>query len=286
MAIATPADKRFRRAHVKPLRKRVGRGFKWRFLRGAVLVAAVAYAVARLVVLVNGMSLLEVNQISVRGNQRLSVEGVQASLDGLIGRNILTVNLGAWRLRLLKSSWVEEASIRRILPSTIDVTVTERHPLGICRIGGRLYLVDAHGVVIDEYGPAYADIDLPIIRGLVGVGASDGFAVDIPRAALAARALSSLSRQDVAERISEVDVTDLSNVAVMLKGDTAVIRLGREDFLERLQSYFELASVLRERIPDIDYVDLRFDRRVYVRPIETRTPLASRVLSPDVGPAP
>ena len=38
--------------------------------------------------------------------------------------------------------------------------------MGIGRVGSALYLVDAHGVIIDEYGPTYADIDLPIIDGL------------------------------------------------------------------------------------------------------------------------
>jgi cell division septal protein FtsQ len=80
--------------------------------------------------------------------------------------------------------------------------------------------------------------------------------------------LSSLSRRDIADRISEVDVTDPYSAAVILEGDPAVIKLGREDFLERLQSYLELSATLRERVPNIDYVDLRFDQRVYVRPVE------------------
>jgi len=45
-----------------------------------------------------------------------------------------------------------------------------------------------------------------------------------------------------------------------------VISLGEDQFLHRLQSYLELAPALRERVPDIDYVDLRFDERIYVRP--------------------
>ena len=48
------------------------------------------------------------------------------------------------------------------------------------------------------------------------------------------------------------------------KDDTALIRVGDEQFVERLQSYLDLAPALRERVPDIDYVDLRFDERVYV----------------------
>jgi cell division septal protein FtsQ len=50
-----------------------------------------------------------------------------------------------------------------------------------------------------------------------------------------------------------------------------MIRLGNERFAERLQSYHELAPALREQVPAIDYVDLRFDERVYVRPSRKKT---------------
>ena len=35
-----------------------------------------------------------------------------------------------------------------------------------------------------------------------------------------------------------------------------------------MQSYVDLAPALRDRVPEIDYVDLRFDERVYVRPVK------------------
>jgi cell division septal protein FtsQ len=66
--------------------------------------------------------------------------------------------------------------------------------------------------------------------------------------------------------VSQIDVADLHNAAVILTGDPAVIQLGEDQFLPRLQGYLELAPALRERVADIDYVDLRFDDRIYVRP--------------------
>ena len=270
MTVAAPADRRFRRAHVKPMRKH-RRRLGWRVAQVVLLVIGLGYAGSRATRVVEPSALLKVKRIDVHGNSRLSSGEVLALLEGLKDRNILAVNLSEWRSRLLRSSWVEEAIVRRILPSTVDVTITERRALGISRMGDNLYLIDSRGVVIDEYGPAYADIDLPIIQGLRGTPGEDGLAVDRQRAELAARVLSSLSARDIAERLSEVDVRDPRDASVILKGDSAIIKLGHEDFLERLRSYLELSSALHERVPDIDYVDLRFDQRVYVRPVETRT---------------
>ena len=56
--------------------------------------------------------------------------------------------------------------------------------------GGELYLIDDGGVIIDQYGPQYADLDLPIVDGLViGSSKTDPF-----RAELAARVIPSPRR--------------------------------------------------------------------------------------------
>ena len=222
--------------------------------------------------------LLQVDRIVVRGTERLSIGEVLSVLSGLRGENIVWSDLSAWRLRLLSSPWVRDAALRRSLPSTVEVIVSERQPVGIARIDGRLYLVDDRAVVIDEYGPQYADFDLPIIDGLAAPAAVAGARPDAARAELAARLIASLgSRPEVARRVSQVDVSDLHNAAVILSGDPAVLYVGEDRFLPRLQSYLDLVEALRERVQEIDYVDLRFDDRIYVRPAGApRSALARR----------
>jgi cell division septal protein FtsQ len=61
-------------------------------------------------------------------------------------------------------------------------------------------------------------------------------------------------------------VTDPHNAAVLLAGDPALVYLGDERFLARLQSYLDLRDALRARVSAIDYVDVRFDDRIYVHP--------------------
>ena len=63
---------------------------------------------------------------------------------------------------------------------------------------------------------------------------------------------------------------DGHDAVVLLQHDTALLHLGEDRFLERLQSYVELAPTLRQRVPNIDYVDLRFDERLYVRPASVK----------------
>ena len=270
MPVTAPADKRFRRAHLKPARKRTGwRSWRWRAAAAAVVIAVAFYAAHRAVPVIVGLEIFRVERLVARGNQRLSNGEVLALLQGLRGRSILSVDLEHWRRAVLTSPWVAGVSLRRTLPSTIEVTIQERAPLGIGRIHGVLYLVDERGGVIDEYGPKYADLDLPIIDGLSSAPHRESS--DAYRALLARRLIDSLRVSNLADRISQIDVSDARNAVVLLDGDPTLIRLGNEGFVERLRSYFELAPALRERIPVIDYIDLRFDDRVYVRPARGKT---------------
>jgi hypothetical protein len=133
-----------------------------------------------------------------------------------------------------------------------------------------MYLVDERGVAIDRYGPQYADLDLPIIDGLSPTEGSGGVLADPGGADLAARVISALgARPDIAARLSQIDVSDPRNAAVILAGEPAVIELGDDQFLQRLQGYLELAAGLRGRVPEIDHVDTRFENRIYVRPART-----------------
>ncbi len=270
--VAAPADKRFRRSHVKPARRRRSwRAFVKPAMTWLILVGLLAFGVYRTTSIAAHAGALQIDRIVVRGNDRMSKGEVQVILKGLRGQNLLWTDLDAWRLRLLASPWVRDASLRRSLPSTVDVVISERSPIGVGRINGEMYLIDDRGVVIDQYGPQYADFDLPIIDGLSLRADRENRITDEARADLAARVITALAaRPAIAKRLSQVDVSDVRNATVIVNGDTAVIHLGDDQFLQRLQSYLDLASALRERVSDIDYVDLRFDDRIYVKPVASK----------------
>ena len=281
--IVAPSDRRFRRAHVKPWRKR----HEWRrivtpLVRYGLTGLALIYGAYRGSSVVAHARVLQIDRIVVRGTERLSNGEVLAVLSGLRGESLVWTDLNVWRRRLLASPWVRDAALRRSLPSTVEVAILERRPIGVARLNGDMFLVDERGVVIDQYGPQYADFDLPIIDGLSAPPGDGGGMTDEARAELAARLIAALkAKPDIARRLSQVDVADLHNASVILEGDPAVLHLGDDQFLQRLQSYLELAPALRERVPDIDYVDLRFEDRIYVRPAFAPSASASSTLRRD-----
>jgi len=268
MRVPAPADKRFRRARVAPSKRSRWPVFSWgRTARATAVLALVLVGAYRASRLVLSAPALTITRFDVRGNVRISTGEVIAVLEGLRGSNMATVDLELWRRRLLSSPWVAEAVMRRVLPGTVAVVISERRPIGIARIGDDLSLVDDRGEIIDEFGPNYAELDLPIISGLAAASPDADARIDREKAILAVHVLADLQpHPSLATLLSELDVTDARDAVLLLKGDTALLRLGDERFAERLQSYLDIAPALRERVASIDYVDLRFDERVYVRP--------------------
>lgn len=284
MSVKVSAEKNFRRARVKPVKKRTAsaRWLSWRVTATMAICLLSVYAIYRATHLVLNASSLQVRSVRVHGNVRLSSGEVQALVEGLLGTNILAANLETYRSRLLSSSgWISGVAVRRVLPSTVDVFVAERTPIGLIRIGAQLYLVDRTGFLIDEFGPRYAEFDFPVIDGAAQPVKGSEPAVDQRRTELVARFMDEVTEADpdLARQVSQLDVNDSRNIVVMLDGDTTLLHLGTEKFAERLQAYIDLAPTLRASVPEIDYVELRFAPRIYVQPVRGTRVVAARPLS-------
>lgn len=269
MKVKAPVEKNFRRAKtVKPAKKRAAAAKRpWKLIAWCAASFFGIFAVYAAVDRVVNASALQVQRIVVRGHVRLSSGEVQALVEGLRGSGILTVDLSKYRERLLLSPWVADAALRRVLPSTIEVFVSEREPMALSRVRDQLYLIDRTGTIIDEFGPKYKKFDLPIVDGAVRSPSSGEPMIDERRVALAARVLDDLaSDRGLAARVSQIDVSDEFDAVVLLRDDPALLHLGTAKFAQRLQGYIDMADRLRETVPDMEYAKLQFDGRIYVKP--------------------
>ena len=272
MGVRVPADKRFHRSHIKPSRRRTIWQQGCRLGRTVVILALVGYALHRATDLVLNASMLAIDKIEVEGLSRFSEGEFNALVNLLHGQNILTIDLNIWRNRLTASPWVKDVEFRRLMPSTIQIAVSEKMPVSFGRVGERLYLIDEDGVVIDEHGPQYGDFDLPIVDNLFVHLDHGQPVIDSARKKMHSRFIGALERRpELLRRVSQIDVADPDDVVVLLDGDGVHLHLGNVRFAERIHQYLEMAGVLREHVPEIAYVDLRYGNRVYVGPSESKS---------------
>jgi cell division protein FtsQ len=182
-----------------------------------------------------------------------------------IGHNIFFVPLGERRRQLEKLPWVEQATVMRLLPNQIRVSIVERQPVAFVRQGAQIGLVDANGILLTMPAAMMAQrhYSFPVVTG---INAQDPIAQRRTRMEVYQRLLAELDAngQKLSAQISEIDLSDPADARVLMPEANGEIlaHFGQDHFLERYQRYKAHISEWQQQYPKLATVDLRYDQQV------------------------
>jgi cell division protein FtsQ len=185
-----------------------------------------------------------------------------------IGRNIFFVPISERRKQLEQIPWIEHATVMRLLPDQIRISVTERKPIAFVRQGSQVALVDGNGVVLAEPPAMMAQhhYSFPVVTG---IDSRDPIAARRARMEVYQRLISQLdsSGQHLSDQISEIDLADPEDARVLMpeQGTDIVAHFGEDHFLERYQRYKAHIAEWRQQYPKLAEVDLRYDQQVVLQ---------------------
>jgi len=181
----------------------------------------------------------------------------QQFLKGKILGNILLLNTNRLRQSLENHRRVKEVRIRRIFPATSKIKIEERVPAAIIKKQSA-FLVDRQGV---QLGPvvltANSSIPLFIDAGNFQLHAQE-------KQDLAWKCMERLTPAQK-EKIDIIDLSEYNNVIVKLKNSLTWLKLGANQFSEKIQTYQTEHSYLEPYEP-LEYVDLRIPGRLIIKP--------------------
>lgn len=109
-----------------------------------------------------------VDEISITGQVLTRESDIISILELDAHSSTLNFDVDAARTRLLSMPAVAEASVRRIYPGRVLVTLVEKQPVARWNVDGVTFLIDATGSQIGDAQPA--DAQLPLV---IGDGAAD-----------------------------------------------------------------------------------------------------------------
>lgn len=119
---------------------RVARGRRRRRVAVAVLVLA---ALAGVLWLLLGSSLLDTRQVEVVGTVELSEQQVRRAAQVPIGTPLLLLDTAAIEARVRQLGRIAGCEVSRSVTGTVRITVSERTPVAVAPAGDRVRLVDA-----------------------------------------------------------------------------------------------------------------------------------------------
>ena len=215
------------------------------------------------------------DQMDITGLHNVTRGQVMEIMGADIGRNVFFIPLDERKKQLEDISWVESATVMRLLPNRIRVQIVERTPVAFAQIGSKILLVDAHGVVMDQPVGSTSKYSFPVI---VGMGEQEPLSTRAARMKIYGQLVKDLDSGGArySQDLSEVDLSDPEDVKVTAAdpGGEVLIHLGSENFLDRYKIYVGHVQEWRAQFQKLRSVDLRYDRQVIVNPDEEQPPAA------------
>lgn len=225
-------------------------------------------------------ALVHPEQIVLAGNHYVAPASVLRIFSADRGKSVLRIPLDERRRQIEALSWVERATVRRVLPNQIAVEISERTPIAFLRGPSELALIDAHGVILER--PVRGNFHFPVITGIAPTMPLDSREERMQLFSGFTQQVESV-RPGAIDRISEVDLSDDHDLRAMLTGfepgavaatpdsqapqrvDTPVlVHFGDNDFAGKYQTLVEEFNDWRSQAGAIESVDLRFSREAVV----------------------
>ena len=204
--------------------------------------------------------------IAIEGNRHVTKAQLLSIFGGDVERNIFTVSLAERRAELERLPWVEHATVMRLLPDHLRVSIVERRPVAFVRQGGNIGLVDGNGVLMDMDLAPGEQYSFPVVTG---ISADEPLSTRAARMKIFERFTTELDAGGgkISEGLSEVDLSSPEDVKATIPDDSTgsskelLVHFGESDFLERYNKYRAHLAEWRAQYPNLASVDMRYERQ-------------------------
>jgi cell division protein FtsQ len=222
--------------------------------------------------IISRADLFRLAQFKVSGNFHVRSQELKSIFTPVLQSNLLTLDLDPLIRQVLDHPWVQEVSIRKVLPDTLWVHIQERTPAAVMENRGRLHWVDGAGVIL---GPAVPRVGvsepLPHISGITldGLLRHDPEQLRRLQTGLDLIALIQNHRDPgtFTAGLGEPLMLDMSHgqrdPRLYLQGYT--VRFGEGSYEEKWKSFMAIQTDLRSRELAPEEIDLRFTDQVIVK---------------------
>lgn len=188
-----------------------------------------------------------------------AVHTPRAALDAITqqyrGMNLFKLDIARVRRDLGALAWVRRVDIEAKIPDTLRIRIAERTPVALVLSDGPVHYVDDDGVTFAELSAAVGDNDLPVISNARGG--------ELARCVAMLRDLRARDPQLYA-RVSEIRPIAPRGFSIFDRELGAFVYADGDELSAKWRDLY--AIVANEKLGRIEYVDLRFENRIVIKP--------------------
>jgi cell division protein FtsQ len=214
-------------------------------------------------------SYFKTKKIIVQGIERISYHQILQRAGLKIEMNLLSINLTVTRKRLLGHPWIKAAEVRRELPDTLFLCVTEHQSLAVLDMGQK-FVMNTDGEIFKKYTLSDGR-NLPLITGLNYFDLKFG---NDPGSTLMASVMKVLQMGEQpgcplpTHLIRRINVDPQIGLTLYAFENEKCIRLGVNDYTRKLTGLKKVLSHFQRQHDSFDFttIDLANPNRIVVFP--------------------
>lgn len=198
-----------------------------------------------------------VRSVEPLGAKKTSRAELDRIANRYVGTNLFRADLDALQRDFQSLPWVASVAIEKQLPGTLKVYITERQPVALLVDGNALRYVDAEARAFAPLSPEYGNPELPLVRNASRdeLRRSVAFLVRVRR-----------SEPSLYARISEVTPIAPDGFVIFDRELSAPVFVRDIDAEAKWRDLYRIAAADGIEPRAVEYVDLRFDDRIVIKP--------------------
>ena len=184
----------------------------------------------------------QIKNVIIEGSEKSNISEIENNVTEFKG-NLIGLNLNSIKEIVESSEWVKRASIKKVLPSTLKINVTENDPYAIYFQEGKSFLIDLDGSIITEINLNNYEDDLLFVRGENSPELLEQLIRDI-----------SIAFPNLTQTLEEVEFIEKRRWNLKLN-NKLLVKLPDENIqqsLKNLKQLFEEQEVMESNIIEID----------------------------------
>ena len=184
----------------------------------------------------------QIKNVIIEGSEKSNTSEIENNVTEFKG-NLIGLNFNSIKEIVESSEWVKRASIKKVLPSTLKINVTENDPYAIYFQEGKSFLIDLDGSIITEINLNNYEDDLLFVRGENSPELLEQLIRDI-----------SIAFPNLTQTLEEVEFIEKRRWNLKLN-NKLLVKLPDENIqqsLKNLKQLFEEQEVMESNIIEID----------------------------------
>lgn len=245
-------------SNIKQVKKKQSKGRKL-FIKISLILSLLILAF----IILASTEIFNIKEISVSGTDKLTANEIISFSQIQYEENLFKINFSNVKNKIKENSYVEEVSLKRILPNKIQINITERKPKYMLQLAESYIYIDGQGYILEI---SKEKKEIPILLGVLtdlsNIKESDRLEKeDLLKLNTVNAIVATAENYEILKLITRIDITNISEYILYLDTEIKSAYIGDASDLNTRILWVKTITEQNLNIPGKIFVNMDLNSR-------------------------